>query len=55
MFRSGQIVELFIVKDNKPYKQIELKGLNGRYTYNWSNVEKGAYFFYILSPTTLII
>lgn len=49
MFRSGQIVELFIVKDNKPYKQIELKGLNGRYTYNWSNVEKGAYFFYILS------
>lgn len=41
-------MELFIVRDNKPYKKVHLEGINDRYIYKWSNVEKGAYSFYIL-------
>lgn len=40
-------MQLYILKENKPYKQIELKGNNGIYVYKAEKIEGGSYSFYI--------
>ncbi len=40
-------MQLYILKENKPYKQVELKGNNGIYVYKAEKIEGGSYSFYI--------
>ena len=42
-------MQLYILKENKPYKEVKLEGINGVYKYKSERIESGSYSFYVVT------
>lgn len=42
-------MQLYILKENKPYKEVKLEGINGIYKYKSERIESGSYSFYVVT------